>query len=242
MGQPTADAVADIRAASDSIAVIHALAIERAGLEDADGELTIRQCGPGAERARRAAGEVLGAGAGALVSWGLAGGLEPGVGPGAVVVPGWIATADGGRHATDPAWRAALIAALEPDFDVHGGGLLSTDRVLASPRDKARAALATRTVAVDLESAAIAAAAAAAGRPFVAIRVVVDGVADALPAEIERWVGESGERRLAPVVRAALAVKSWPTLLLLAQRYRVARGVLAAVAEQLVARGFARPA
>ncbi len=88
----------------------------------------------------------------------------------------------------------------------------------------------------------MAAAAAEARLPFAAVRVVADGVADALPARVETWVAESGARRIGPIVRAALMPPSWPTLLVLAQRYRVARGVLEALAERLAPRAFARPA
>ncbi len=112
--------------------------------------------------------------------------------------------------------------------------------MLASPREKARAALATGTVAVDLESAAIAAAAAERGVPFVAVRVVADAVSDTLPPRIQSWVAESGRPRLAPVMLAALKPAAWSTLIMLAQRYAQAHGVLEAIAEQLVARGFAR--
>lgn len=241
MAESTADAVAEAPTGISRIAVVHALGVERAGLDGADAQLRVYQSGPGPARAARAAEAAVAAGAGALVSWGLAGGLEPELAPGAVVIPERIVTERGGGHATDRAWQRALVAALEPDFCVHGGALLSVDHVLASPREKARAALATGTVAVDLESAAIAAVAARAELPFAAVRVVVDGVADTLPARIESWVAESGEQRLSAVVRSALKPRSWSTLIRLAQRYRVAHGVLEAIAEQLLARGFARP-
>ncbi len=47
-----------------------------------------------------------------------------------------------------------------------------------------------------MESAAIAAVAARAGARFVALRVVVDAAADELPADVERWIDERGERRI----------------------------------------------
>ncbi len=241
MPEPTADAVAEAPPTIAPIAVIHALGVERAGLEGADAEMRVYQSGPGRERAARAARAAIGAGAEALVSWGLAGGLEPELAPGAVVVPERVVTEDGQSLPADRVWQRALIAALEPDFPVHGGVLLSADHVIASPREKARAALATGTVAVDLESAALAGVAAEHGVPFAAVRVVADGVADALPPRIESWVAESGEQRYAAVLRSALRPASWSALIMLARRYRVARGVLEAIAEQLVLRGFARP-
>lgn len=240
MPDSPADALAEASATFSPIAVIHALRVERAGLEGAGVEARVYQSGPGPERAASAARAAIEGGASALVSWGLAGGLEPELAPGAVVVPKRVVTGEGVSLATDAVWRAALAAALEPDFAVHDGALLSIDHVLTTPREKARAALETGTVAVDLESAAIAAEARAAGLPFAAIRVVTDGVADALPARIDTWVAASGSQRIGPVMLSALKPASWSTLIMLAQRYRIAHGVLEAIAEQLIALDFAR--
>lgn len=241
MGESSADAVAEAPATIEPIAVVHALSVERAGLVGADAELRVYQSGPGPERAAQAARAAIEAGARALVSWGLAGGLEPEVVPGTVVVPEHVVTENGPAAVADSAWQAALAAALEPDFAVSAGALLSTEHVLATPREKVRAALATGAVAVDLESAAIGLAAARAGLPFVAVRVVADGVADRLPTRVESWVADSGAQRVGSVVLAALSPASWSPLIRLAQRYRVAHAVLEALAEQLVPVVFARP-
>ena len=53
-----------------------------------------------------------------------------------------------------------------------------------------------------MESAGVAAAAAAAAAPFVVLRVIADGPDDALPAGVEAWIDERGERRLAPLLEA----------------------------------------
>jgi hypothetical protein len=84
--------------------------------------------------------------------------------------------------------------------------------------------------AADMESAAIAAVAARAGARFVALRVVVDAAGDELPADIERWVDERGERRIAAALSAALHPAHWRGLWMLAQRYRAARQTLARLA------------
>src|SRR5690606_2919639 len=86
-----------------------------------------------------------------------------------------------------------------------------------------RAEAASGAVAADMESAAIAAVARRSGKPFVALRVIVDAAGDALPPDPERFIDERGIQRLAPALAAALQPAQWPVLWMLSQRYRAAR-------------------
>ena len=151
----------------------------------------VSQSGPGAARAAAAAAHAIDAGASVLVSWGLAGGLAAALAPGTVVAPRRVLAQGAEPIGVDAAWHASL-AALADEFALDYGDLLSVPAALESPAAKRAAAAATRAVAVDMESAAIAAAAARARVPFVALRVVVDGVGDALPQGAERWIDERG--------------------------------------------------
>jgi nucleoside phosphorylase len=193
------------------------------------------QSGPGAGRAAAAARRAIDGGAQLLVSWGLAGGLSVGVVPGTVIAPRHVLAEGEQPVAVDPLWhsRLALSAA---DLDVQRGDLLSVAAPLESPAAKRSAAQATNAVAVDMESASIAAAAARAGVPFVALRVVVDGVDDSLPRRAGDWVDEQGRRRKSAVLRAVIDVRGWGTLLTLARRYRVASAALDRLARALAAR------
>jgi adenosylhomocysteine nucleosidase len=191
--------------------------------------------GPGPERAAAAAARAVEAGAALLVSWGLAGGLAREIGPGSVIVPRRIVTPDAAPVSVAPAWRSRL-AALADEFDVHDGDLLSVAAVLESPAAKRAAALATGAVAVDTESAAMAAVAARARVPFVALRVVVDGVDDALPPGAEPGGDEHGRQRVGAVLRALARPAQWRGLWLLMRRYRVASRVLERLARSLAYR------
>jgi hypothetical protein len=137
---------------------------------------------------------------------------------------------------------------LRAEVGIDAGDLLTSPVALESPTEKRAAADATHAVAVDMESAAIAAVAARAGVPFVALRVVVDAVDDSLPAHAEQWIDERGNSRLAPALRAAASPRQWRALLTLANRYRAASRVLDKVARTLasgqcfVAGGAARRA
>jgi adenosylhomocysteine nucleosidase len=136
--------------------------------------------------------------------------------------------------AVDPVWHSRL-AVPAAELGIHRGDLLSVAEPLESPAAKRAAAEATNAVAVDMESAGIAAAAARAGVPFVALRVVVDGVDDALPPRAEDWIDEVGRRRASAVLGAVVNARRWGALLTLAIRYRVASGVLDRLARALAA-------
>jgi len=238
---------ADVSGGEDSmvcnIAVVIALGIEKASLQTeldaaAASPLSLAQSGPGADAAARAARAAIDAGATALVSWGLAGGLEPQIAPGTVVIPHRLVTADGASVPMDADWRARLVSRLSEDFNVHEGDVFVADRVLGTPRAKARAALETGGVAVDMESAAVAAAAVRAGLPVVTVRVVADCLTDTLPAHIDQWIGPTGRRRAAPIVKAIFRPSQWRNLIRLARRYKTADRVLTRLAQRLVPSSF----
>jgi nucleoside phosphorylase len=216
-----------------TFAVIVALGVERAALRahaERDPPLGVIQSGPGPERAASAATAALASGASGLLSFGLAGALRAELVPGDVLLPRRVRSAAGASFDADPEWHAQLDAAvrdlgLEPALD----DLLSVPSAITTVAEKAKAS-ANGAAAADMESAAIAAAAARAGARFVALRVVVDTAGDELPADIERWIDERGERRIGAALSAALNPKQWRGLWMLAQRYRAARRTLARLA------------
>jgi adenosylhomocysteine nucleosidase len=221
-----------------TVGFIAALEIECASLRrqtPRPGAWLVVQSGPGAARAAVAAARALDSGARVLVSWGLAGGLLPKLAPGTIVAPRRIRALGAEPLGVDPAWHSRL-AALADEFALEYGDLVSVPAALESPDAKRAVAAATRAVAVDMESAAIAAAAARARVPFVALRVVVDGVGDTLPRGAEQWIDEHGRRRAAATLRAVVDLRQWRPLLTLAKRYRVASGALERLAEALARR------
>src|SRR6266700_4272235 len=80
-------------------------------LEVGDGTL-VAVSGMGRAAAVRAAGALVDAGATALVSWGLAGGLDPGLQAGTICLPSVVVSRDGAAFATDLHWREILTAAI----------------------------------------------------------------------------------------------------------------------------------
>lgn len=223
------------------IGIVSALAAEAAALGPAaahgaelrrlgDGAL-LAVSGIGESAAAAAARRLVLAGVGGLVSFGMAGGLDPALLCGAVLLPEEIVAGDGTLlAATAGEWRQRLRAALPAACIACGGKLLTSERPLGDPAAKAAAWRASRALAVDMESAAIARVAQQTALPFIALRVIVDAASDRLPATV---IGASGGgqlrigRLLAGLLRAPRDVGG---LIRLAARYRIARRVLTTLA------------
>jgi adenosylhomocysteine nucleosidase len=242
-----ATAAAAATPAISTIAIVVALGLEQASLRrSARGaprqSISIYRSGPGEARAAAAAKAALANGARALVSWGMAGALAATIQPGTLILPRDVRSQDGRRFEANPVWHARLAAELASGFTVEQRSLLGAAEVLATPQVKEQAARSSGAVAADMESCGIARIAAHAAVPFVALRVIVDAQADRLPPRPERWIDEHGDRRFTAALAAAFAPAQWPSLWLLAQRYRVARGVLDSLAERLLRVDFLLPA
>jgi adenosylhomocysteine nucleosidase len=197
--------------------------------EVGDGTL-VAVSGMGRAAAVDAAGALVAAGATALVSWGLAGGLDPKLQAGTICLPCLVVSRDGATFATDLHWREILTAAIGRRLSVAGGTLLTSAAAIESVAGKAAAFGETGAVAVDMESAGVAQIAALHKIPFVAVRAIVDTAGDSLPSAVKA-AGTEGRVRLA---RLILGIASSPReiapLLRLANRYRAAARALGTVA------------
>jgi len=187
----------------------------------ADGSLLIVG-GIGPAAAAAAARSVLAAGATALASSGFAGGLEPALRAGTILLPGEVISAAGAAYATTEAWRLQLWAALAGHAALAEGRLLSTARMIDDVAGKSAALRGSGAAAVDMESVAVAEVAAAHGMPFLAARVIVDTAADTLPRAVLAAT-RSGHLRIGRLIGGLmLAPAELAGLLRLAQRYRAA--------------------
>jgi len=191
----------------------------------------------GADTARAAAiaERMVASGATALLSFGIAGALAPGLASGTVLLPRRILDEGGGAYTVDRAWharvRAALVARGIPaiEDDLLGAALLVTVR-----EAKAELHRHTGTVAVDLESAAAAAVAARFGRPFLVVRAVADPADFDLPPAAIVGIDAGGRTAIFPVLRSILQRPRQITdLVRLAQHTRRALAALARAAPAL---------
>ncbi len=137
-----------------------------------------------ARGASLAAARALEAGASALVSFGLAGGLSPALAPGDIVIPANVLVH--GRPISTDAKVSACLGGITCD------ALLAGDAVVASVAGKAERWAGTRAEAVDLESGAVATAAARAVVPYGVLRAVCDPADRALPPAAVAALDKSG--------------------------------------------------
>ena len=148
------------------------------------------------EGAEAAAEWLVSQGVGGLVSFGLAGGLDPALHPGDIVVPHSVRDGD---HvtATDPRLSAR--------FGPPAGILFADTAVVTNSREKARLFERTGAIAIDLESGAVARVAMRHGLPFAVLRAICDPAERDLPPAALAALDNAGAigiaRVLASVVR-----------------------------------------
>ncbi|WP_083931627.1 hypothetical protein [Methyloferula stellata] len=116
--------------------------------------------------------------AAAIISFGIAGGLAPGLKPGTCLIARSVLTAEGERYYADAAWARKLSLAVggAPIVDFAG-----VDTPVVGPAAKRALHVSTGAVAVDMESHIAARMASKHNLPFVAFRVVADPAERQLP-------------------------------------------------------------
>lgn len=203
------------------IGVVAALASEARALGRREG-ISLALSGIGGAAAARAARTLVEGRVSALMTFGLAGGLDPALAAGSVILPSQLVSRDGAHFSICQAWRERLAAAIGSSCAVTGGTLLTNAVALHSVDEKAAAFRDTGAVAVDMESVAVAEVAAVQELAFIAVRVIVDTAADALPSAVvaaSRAGGVQIGRLLAGI---AVAPGEIAPLIRLALRYRTA--------------------
>lgn len=147
-------------------------------------------------QAEAQAARLLAEGARGLLSFGLAGGLAPGLRPGRLVVGSAVAIGESVLFCEDDWWHG-LHDRLP---DAACGLVLGGDGVAATPTDKRRLNMRCQALAVDLESAAVARACAAAGKPFAVLRAIADPAQRGIPEVVLGGLDRKGRMRAALVL------------------------------------------
>ncbi len=208
------------------LGIVAGLALEahRLGLPDKTPTSEFLVASGAGEAAAAAAAKLLAAGAEALLSFGLAGALDPELEPGHLVVAVRVRTADGAGYDCNAAWRDQLASeARLIGIQTRVGSLLGTTAVVSEPEEKAALNLEHGTIAVDTESHHVAEAAAGAGRPFAALRVIVDAQQYRLPAAALAAYDADGRLRPSALAMEILRRPAeLPAMLGLARRSRIA--------------------
>ncbi|MGZ8308280.1 MAG: phosphorylase [Rhodoplanes sp.] len=160
---------------------------------------------------------------GGLISFGVAGGLDPELQPGTCVVGSTILCGET-RTATDPVWSQRLLRKI-PEA-VHGP-LMGVSAPVARPEDKRVLYEQTGAVAVDMESHIVASLARKHDIPMAAIRVITDPAERALPACAVSAMRPNGTTDILAMIRSVMArPRELPALLQTALDARAARSML----------------
>lgn len=204
-----------------------AAVIRRSARDAGVADRVLVACGLGRERARAAAGKLIADGARALLSFGIAGGLDPSTPCGTAVVANAVRAEGLPALSSQESWAARLAAAL----NAARGDLAHAPAILANPMDKAGLYGMTRALAADMESYGVGEAALAAGLPFAAIRVIADTADDHVPEIALHAMAEDGSLKLGETLgRVARSPGQIPGLIRLGQSTGRARRRLRALA------------
>ena len=197
------------------------------------GESFVSFSGSGPERAKAGAQALITAGAGALMSFGVAGGLSSDAVAGAVVLGTEVVFGDQ-RLIASKTWRRSIREATAVGLNVLEGSVAGCDEVVPTAAEKGALHKRTGALVCDMESHAVARVAAGAGVPLMIVRAV----SDAHDREVPRWVLNSirhdGSVRVGPML-GNLACQPWalPRLLTLARETSSALDALGRVARLL---------
>ncbi len=131
-------------------------------------------------------------GLGAVVSFGIAGGLDPSLDPGDVVVATAVIARSGVWKVPGGVVSGIVEQVRASGIRVAQGTLVGIDELMLLPTEKAAIRRETDAIAIDMESHIGAAYAAANDLPFAAIRVVSDPAKRALPPIAQRALKADG--------------------------------------------------
>jgi len=130
----------------------------------------------------------------ALCSFGLAGGLHPGLRSGTLLLPQYVTLPTGDRIETDSVWRERLTyLARTAGFDPLALTIIGSDDLVATPAAKADLHARGGAAAVDMESHAVGEVAKASKLPFAVVRVIADTHNEAIPEAARQGLGDQGE-------------------------------------------------
>lgn len=235
-GRATACSEAPARPARDRpgyrIGIVTGLAVEAATLGPGPFRVALSAADPA--RASQAARSLVADGAQLLVSYGLAAGLDPRLGPGAVLLPEAVFPHEGAVETPEPLGvrdRLQRLVAFDRSGDaerppedallptdraardslhralggrVEGGVLAGVEAPVTRPERKLALFARTRALGADMESHAVARTARGAGIPFVALRVVGDPSNRAVPHCALAGITEGGRVAGGAVARGLL--------------------------------------
>ncbi len=187
--------------------------------------------GGGNRRAQEGAISLAEQGITGLLSFGVAGGLDPTLGPGSLMVADRVVSAGGTAFETDKTWRQRISTELGAGAGQVSGAIAGVDHAITTIDQKATLRQATGAGAVDMESLGVARAAAELGLPFLVIRAIADTARHGVPRAALAGLRPDGSVRVRSVL-AGIVLAPWeiPDLVRLARADQKALEALRRVA------------
>ena len=179
------------------------------------GGVQIACAGARPQKARWLARELVKKGITRLLSFGIAGGLEPGLPIGSMVIGTNVLSVDG-VTACDASWINNLTQKLP---EAHCGAVWGSEFLIATARDKRSVYEKSRCLIVDMESQCAAQIAAEAQIPLAVLRVVCDASDMDVPPLVMEAIAEDGRIN---VLRALKSLFRHPSQI--PNLYKVGRG------------------
>ena len=162
--------------------------------------LTI-SAGGDAQATRAGIAKLIAQGADRLVSFGIAGALDPSLKPGDLIVGSAVRTTDGERMPVDQKWLAYLTTHLGV---ARIADVVGSTTIAATAEQKAMLHRDTGAACVDQESHWVADAAHANRVPFIVLRAIADRAGDNLPDAVLVGLDKQGNPRTGAVIGALL--------------------------------------
>ena len=155
----------------------------------ADAAPLVESAGIGGPEADHIIQKMADSGVSGVISFGLAGALDPDLSSGDLVLADRAVDPAGVEYRVAASWRVRLGIEFGSKERIVSGALFSGPEMISSREEKAALRQRSAAVAADMETAAIAAVSARLGLAFVAIRAISDPAAFSLPSAVMASAG-----------------------------------------------------
>jgi hopanoid-associated phosphorylase len=163
--------------------------------------IAVVSTGGNAEATKRGAEALLRQGATKLVSFGIAGALDPSLKPGDLILASAVHLPDGHRQLADQKWLVHIAQAL-PQARI--ADVAGSSSIVATAAAKATLQRDSGAVCVDQESHWVAEMAREKRVPFIVLRAIADRAGDSLPPAVLVGLDAQGNPRTGAVIAALL--------------------------------------
>ena len=157
----------------------------------------IRCAGANSDRAYKLASDLAEDGCELLISFGVAGALDPSLFPGDLIAPDRVLAADSSLFETS-------VDQLKSHFgsrvDFKSGPIFGSKKLIATAAEKQSLHNSTAAIAVDMESLAVATAACDYELPFLVIRAISDLANQDLPTAVLQAIDDQGNTHMGAII------------------------------------------